>query len=68
MTAVLLAVSLFCIVLLAALLLAPPGTRRTVALLTFAGLFAAAGKIWLFQQAPQWHDINPDSITYDLNG
>ena len=30
------------------------------------GLILALGKIWLFQQAPQWQDTNPDSITYDL--
>jgi 4-amino-4-deoxy-L-arabinose transferase-like glycosyltransferase len=56
------------VVVLVALVLAPPDIRRTVALLTVAGLFAAAGKIWLIQQAPQWQDMNPDLITYDLNG
>lgn len=65
--AVWLACGLFFAVLGLGLALAPHGARLTVAALTVAGLLAAMGKIWLFQQAPQWQDINPDSITYDLN-
>ena len=36
-------------------------------MIVMLGLVVSAVKIWIFQQAPQWHDINPDSITYDLN-
>lgn len=50
-----------------ALVLSAPENRKTICLLVFAGLSAGLLKIWVFQQAPQWHDINPDSVTYDLN-
>lgn len=35
--------------------------------LVLLGLITAGLKIWIIQQTPQWYDINPDSITYDLN-
>lgn len=62
-----LACVLFFVVLGLGLALAPHSARLIVAVLTVAGLLVAMGKIWMFQQAPQWQDINPDSITYDLN-
>jgi hypothetical protein len=57
----------FCVVVVTGLMLAPRDERRTVLMFVMLGLVASALKIWIFQQAPQWHDINPDSITYDLN-
>ncbi len=48
-------------------MLAPRDERRTVLIIVMLGLVVSALKIWMFQQAPQWHDINPDSITYELN-
>lgn len=48
--------------------LIPPPFRKTALALLGIGLVTALLKIWLFQQAPQWHDINPDSITYARNG
>lgn len=62
-----LAICFFALVTTVATVLATRDTRRTVLALILLGLLAAALKIFLFQQAPQWHDINPDSITYDLN-
>lgn len=50
-----------------AAVLATRNTRRTVLALVLLGLLAATIKIFIFQQAPQWKDINPDSITYNLN-
>ena len=50
-----------------ALVLSAPENRKKICLLVFAGLAAGLLKIWVFQQAPQWHDISPDSVTYDLN-
>lgn len=61
------AICFFSLVMTAAALLATRDTRRTVLVLVLLGLLAAAVKIFLFQQAPQWHLLNPDSITYDLN-
>lgn len=61
------AISIFALVTTVAAVLATRDTRRTVLALALLGLLAAAIKIFLFQQAPQWQDINPDSITYDLN-
>ena len=58
---------LFALALALAVCLARPTDRAIAALLVIGGLCAALLKIWLFQQAPQWQDINPDSITYDLN-
>lgn len=57
----------FSLVVLAAWFLAPLKERRTVLLLVMLGLVVAASKIWVVQQMPQWHDIKPDAITYDLN-
>lgn len=57
----------FSLVVLAAWFLAPLKERRTVLLLVMLGLVVAASKIWVVQQMPQWHDIIPDAITYDLN-
>lgn len=65
--AILLYAVVFGIVLGTALILARRGERRLVTVLVLVGLAVSAGKIGLFQQAPQWHDTNPDSITYDLN-
>jgi 4-amino-4-deoxy-L-arabinose transferase-like glycosyltransferase len=48
-------------------LVAPTGEKRKTMWLAGLGLVFALGKIWLFQQAPQWQDINPDSIVYELN-
>lgn len=62
-----LAICFFALVTTVATVLATRDTRRTVIALILLGLLAATLKIFLFQQAPQWHDINPDSITYDLN-
>lgn len=62
-----LAVGFLALITTVAAVLATRETRRTVFALVLLGLLAAALKIFLFQQAPQWHDINPDSITYDLN-
>lgn len=62
-----LAIGFFAVVTIVAAVLATHDTRRTVLALVLLGLLAAALKIFLFQQAPQWHDTNPDSITYDLN-
>ena len=50
-----------------ALVLSAPENRKKICLLAFAGLAACLLKIWVFQQAPQWHDISPDSVTSDLN-
>ena len=50
------------------MLLAHKADRRTVALLLVAGMLGTGMKIAVFQQAPQWHDILPDAITYHLNG
>ena len=61
------AAALFGLVVATAWVLAPRDARRTVIVFVLFGLLASALKIWVFQQAPQWHDINPDSITYDLN-
>ena len=60
---------LACLALVAAciLLIAPPGEKRRAMWLAGLCLILALGKIWLFQQAPQWWDTIPDSITYDLN-
>lgn len=66
-TAIGLFVSVFAISSMVAFVLAAKEERRTIVLLVMAGLAAAVLKIWLFQQTPQWHDINPDSATYDLN-
>lgn len=60
-------ITLFGLVLSTGLVLSPRQVRPAVASLVAVGLCIALIKIWLFQQAPQWHDINPDSITYDLN-
>lgn len=57
----------FGLVVLTAFILAPRNERRTVVLLVMIGLVAAVSKIWVVQQMPQWHDIKPDAITYDLN-
>lgn len=57
----------FSLVVLAAWFLAPLKERRTTLLLVMLGLVVAASKIWVIQQMPQWHDMNPDAITYDLN-
>lgn len=57
----------FGLVLGTSLMLARSDTRRTVLALVLLGLIASGIKIWAFQHAPQWHDTNPDSITYDLN-
>lgn len=57
----------FGLVVLTAFILAPRNERRTVVLLVMIGLVAAVSKIWVVQQMPQWHDIQPDAITYDLN-
>lgn len=62
-----LAIGFFALVSTVAAVLAARGARRTVFALVMLGLLASALKIFLFQQAPQWQDINPDSITYDLN-
>lgn len=62
-----LAIGIFTVVLTLAVTLATRDTSRMVFVLVLLGLLAAALKVFLFQQAPQWHDINPDSITYDLN-
>lgn len=61
------AAALFGLVVTVACMLAPRDARLTVLALVFFGLFASGLKILIFQQAPQWHDINPDSLTYDLN-
>lgn len=63
-----LATGFFTAVTAVAAVLATRDMRRTVLALVLVGLLAAALKIFLFQQAPQWRDINPDSITYHLNG
>jgi len=57
----------FGMVVITALTLAPRYERRFMFVLVLLGIIAAGLKIWVIQQAPQWHDINPDSITYDLN-
>ncbi len=62
-----LAGGIFVLVSASAWLLAPKGTKGVAVAFVLAGLVASAIKIALFQQAPQWHDINPDSITYELN-
>lgn len=50
-----------------ALMLAPREARKAVSFLVLTGFVTALAKIWLFQQAPQWQDIAPDSHTYHLN-
>lgn len=62
-----LAIASFSFVVLTALMLAPRNERCTVVYLVMLGLVVSALKIWVFQQTPQWHDINPDAITYELN-
>lgn len=57
----------FLFVLGLAWVLARPADRRLTVGLVLGGLLASVLKIWLFQQAPQWRDINPDSLTYELN-
>ncbi len=47
--------------------LAPKTDKRVALGFVLAGLVASALKIAVFQQAPQWQDINPDSITYERN-
>ena len=66
-TALALACGIFSLVALTGGILAPRGERKTTLSLIMAGLAAASIKITLFQQAPQWQDINPDSITYERN-
>lgn len=62
---------LFCLTLFfvlgVALILAPKGNRCIVSILVLAGVLISLGKIALIQQAPQWRDIPPDSITYHLS-
>lgn len=67
LAAVGLASASFSLVVLAAWFLAPLKERRTVLLLVMLGSVVAILKIWVVQQMPQWHDMNPDAITYDLN-
>ncbi len=55
------------LVLLVAWHLAPNGMGRTVFLLVFLGLLSSCLKIFVFQQAPQWQEVIPDSNYYDLN-
>jgi hypothetical protein len=62
-----LATASFSLVVVTALTLSPRNERRTVILLVIIGLVVAVSKIWVVQQMPQWHNIQPDSITYDLN-
>ena len=57
----------FAVVLSTALFLAQRETRATVIGLVMVGCVLAALKIWLFQQAPQWHDTLPDAATYEWN-
>lgn len=56
------------VVMATALVLAPAAQRRLVLVLLALGILAAWAKVSVFQMTPQWRDINPDSITYDLNG
>jgi len=59
--------AVFGITVACATMLAARADRRLVRQLTLWGLVAACAKIWLVQQAPQWHDTSPDSITYQLH-
>lgn len=61
------AIASFGMVVVTALMLASRYERRMTLVLVLLGLITAGLKIWVIQQTPQWHDINPDSITYDLN-
>ncbi len=65
--ALLLAGLIFALVSVTAWILAPSGQKRVTLAFVLAGLLASALKIALFQQAPQWQDIHPDSITYERN-
>lgn len=47
--------------------LADAKDKRFMLPLTLLGLIATCLKIWLLQQAPQWHDTNPDSETFQLH-
>lgn len=55
------------LVLAIALLLADDAQRKPVTVLYLLGFLSACFKIWLMRQAPQWLDINPDSVTYQLH-
>ena len=54
-------------VAITAWVLAPRAERRAALALVLIGLIASFLKIAVFQQVPQWLDINPDSFTYELN-
>ena len=61
---------LFCLILFfvlgVAFILAPKGNRCIVSILVLAGVLISLGKIAIVQHTPQWRDIPPDSITYQL--
>lgn len=65
--AVALTVVTLLIVLGVAIALCDYEDRGTIAILICFGFVLSLGKIFFFQHAPQWRDINPDSVTYDLN-
>lgn len=68
MWTVLLMATLLAAVTATAVALAQRQDRLVVLALVGLGVLAAVVKILIVQALPQWHDINPDSITYGLNG
>lgn len=58
---------IFFAILLTAVVLAQKADRVLTAVVMVLALFAAVGKVWLFQQAPQWRDFDPDAHRYELN-
>ncbi len=66
--ALLLMGGMLAIVTVTAYSLTLPLQRKSVLTLLVLGLLAAWLKVLVVQSAPQWHDVNPDSITYELNG
>jgi hypothetical protein len=53
--------------LIVTLLLSKSDNWQISFVLVLAGFVFTILKIWAFQQAPQWQDVIPDSVTYDLN-
>lgn len=66
MTNIILFCLIFFFVLGVALILALKGNRCIVSILVLAGALICLGKIAIVQHTPQWRDIPPDSITYQL--